>query len=97
MLLRALIKSAGIAVMLIGDSLNDFDLTEQKLDPTVSETADKMQSMFGRKYILIPNLLNMPEIRASHRRMVNNDDLNIIPPQELAKLRIQQTTKRNGW
>ncbi len=49
-------------VMLIGDSLNDFDLTEQKLDPTVSETADKMQSMFGRKYILIPNLLNMPEI-----------------------------------
>ncbi|MDP0560986.1 MAG: HAD family acid phosphatase [Candidatus Endonucleobacter sp. (ex Gigantidas childressi)] len=81
-------------VLLIGDKLDDFDLTEKKLDPRLVTTADKVKSQFGRKYILVPNLLSMPDIRRVLREAANNKKLELMTEEELAKLRINQL---KGW
>jgi len=81
-------------VLMIGDKLDDFDLTEQKLNPRLAKTADKVKSQFGRKYILIPNLLSMPDIRLTLREAANNKKLELMTEEELAKLRINQL---KGW
>ncbi len=73
--------------MLIGDHLDDFDLTEKGLDPEVPETADKVRSLFGRRYIVLPSVLSMPEIRAYHHKAANNRNLDSLTPEELARIR----------
>ena len=76
-------------VLMIGDLLSDFSLTEQQLDPRLKESAATVESRFGNDYIVLPNPLNtvwMQQFYSSEAQK-QNQKLSQMSWEELAELR----------
>ena len=76
-------------VLMIGDLLLDFNLTEQQLDPRLKASAASAASQFGNDYILIPNPLNTVWMWQLYSREAEkqNKELSRMSREEQAKLR----------
>ncbi|WP_354022299.1 HAD family acid phosphatase [Endozoicomonas lisbonensis] len=76
-------------VLMIGDLLSDFSLTEQQLDPRLKESAATAASQFGNNYIILPNPLNTVWMWQLYSREAQkqNQELTQMSWKEQAELR----------
>ena len=72
--------------MLVGDLLTDFDFPEQELPPFEKSTVKNSHSLFGNKYIIIPNTVSTSWMRYTYSKEAGRN-YSELTQQEQAQIR----------